>query len=271
MVAAQIDAPRIEIEVVRVRIESYLCSREHMRSANESGPVLRIGAKAIVLEIAAEMAKNTKQNGRSQAPPANTSCARTGRGTLKGPENRPGSSMRRERVAAGEPNQDLHPGGRDPKGRWSAGNEGHLTHGLFSKRMQLMLMQTREALGMERGQIEIDLGGADQLSAISRGLISRYVEAAAIATALGTRLMTEGAATNKGRTRPILSAYFAAVDRQLRIGLALGLQRRARTTSPAEWLASLTNEDRDDDQQAATESTDTDQTHEHDQDADGQR
>lgn len=122
--------------------------------------------------------------------------------------------------------------GRTRRGTFASGNSSALRHGLYSRQVREALLpeqaEARAALAEQRRAIEDDLGGADGLSQVTRDLIGRYCELRLIADFLAHQLATVGPLTGKGRTRAATTAYLAVVDRQNRLALTLGLERKAK-------------------------------------------
>lgn len=119
-------------------------------------------------------------------------------------------------------------------GVWQPLNRGAWKTGASSRQ----LLESPEALAAvaeHRCEIEADLG--DGLSRIGRDLVHRYVETSLIATTLGADLATRGILTAKGRQRAALTAYLQVLDRQHRLALALGLERKTRRVTPMQAIA----------------------------------
>jgi hypothetical protein len=85
--------------------------------------------------------------------------------------------------------------------------------------------------------IEVDLGGADQLSTIERTLVEAYAGAAVTLQHLNTQLAL-GQEIN-------LAQHAQAVTAMVRVASRLGLQRRQKDLTPtlAEYIASLPPEE----------------------------
>lgn len=124
-------------------------------------------------------------------------------------------------------------------GVWQLSNRGAYKDGHSSRQLRSYLLESPEAvaaLTAHRREIETDLGGCSNLSRVQRDLIGRYVETSVLADWLGGNLVAQGVLTPKGRSRAALSAYLLVLDRQHRLALALGLQRRARPVpSPEQY------------------------------------
>jgi len=136
--------------------------------------------------------------------------------------------------------RDTRPEGRGPDGRFRPGNVARLTHGLRSCRVQAgALLPPGAALPADRERaIVADLGG--DVPTITAGLVRRYAHLELIAEWLEGNLIAEGVMTTKGRQRAAVSAYMAVVDRLTRLGLTLGLERKARpVTNAAEYFKQL--------------------------------
>lgn len=131
-----------------------------------------------------------------------------------------------------EPSGELPAAGRLPNGTFAPGNTEALKHGARSVRVRAALLpeqaEALAALAEHRVEIERDLGGVEQLSALTRDMVSRYLELRTVADYLGHRIVTEGPLTTKGRQRAALSAFLGVVDRLQRVALTLGLERRQK-------------------------------------------
>jgi len=133
--------------------------------------------------------------------------------------------------------QDSGSGDRDERGRWKAGNQGAFVHGMRSQEVLQNLTQTDDAherLAEHRREIVKDLGA--NVARIKSDLVGRYCELDALANFMASSLAIEGALTSRGRSKAILNAYLGIVDRQVRIGLALGLERLAEPVSLTQQL-----------------------------------
>lgn len=81
-----------------------------------------------------------------------------------------------------------------------------------------------------------DLGGADSVSEVKRELVTRFVQAAAIADSLGQQLASGGVTSAKGRPRAAVSLYLSVLDRLTRLAGSIGLERQQK---PAASLADV--------------------------------
>jgi hypothetical protein len=126
-------------------------------------------------------------------------------------------------------------------GCWQPGNRGHWTDGTHSAQVRRQLLDgpTAAALAEQRQQVETDLGGTESLTRIQLDLVGRYVEVSALASWLAGNLVAEGALTTRGRARQALAAYLSILDRQHRLALALGLERRQKNMTPLEAWAHI--------------------------------
>lgn len=127
--------------------------------------------------------------------------------------------------------------------RFTPGNTASLQHGGRSRRVALGAMpeqaEALAALAEQRKEIEDDLGGSATLSRIQRDIVTRYLEASLVANYLGQNLQQLGPLTGKGRTRAAMTAYLQVLDRQMRLGAMLGLERVAKPGQTLEgYLAS---------------------------------
>lgn len=137
-----------------------------------------------------------------------------------------------------EPTSERPASGRRADGTFAPGNSASLRHGLFSRQVRGALLpeqaEVLAALAEKRTEIERDLGGADAVGALSRDLVSRYLELSVIADYLGQQLVIEGPLTTKGNQRAALTAYLSVVDRVHRIAMTLGLERKTKPVNPLE-------------------------------------
>ena len=91
----------------------------------------------------------------------------------------------------------------------------------------------RELLERLRSDLAVD----GQAAATLEGLIDGYSEARLLRHAMFTRMVEMGGPiTTKGKTRALFTSYLSALDRETRLALALGLERRAKPTSLAEYM-----------------------------------
>jgi hypothetical protein len=77
-------------------------------------------------------------------------------------------------------------------------------------------------------------GELGEVGVVKGSLADSFVELDAVRNYLGSRLAAEGPLTGKGRTRALLTAYLAVVDRQVRLAQVLGIERRAKPVDPLE-------------------------------------
>ena len=139
------------------------------------------------------------------------------------------------------PNGESQPSGagdRDALGRFLKGNVAAFQHGGFSRQVLDGLTQgdeASEALAQHRQEIEADAGA--NASRIKHDLIARYVEIVALGNFLAHDLVARGALTARGRSRAALSAYLTVLDRQHRLAVSIGLERRERPVSLLDELA----------------------------------
>jgi hypothetical protein len=122
-------------------------------------------------------------------------------------------------------------------GSWQFGNQAALTHGIRSEAVRRQLLEGPDAaaLAEQRADVERDLGG--DLSRIQQDLVGRYVETSALCSWLAGHLTATGLQTPRGRMRAAFNAYLQVLDRQHRLALALGLERRARQVGIRERMA----------------------------------
>lgn len=129
---------------------------------------------------------------------------------------------------AESPSTELAPIGRDARGRFAPGNNGHLSHGAMSEQRALALAPVRQE--MVNG-ILLDLGFA-ALAEAPRALtliVFQLVEARFIAQSYFDFLAASGGPiTTKGRQHRAVDGYLKAADRVGKFGAMIGLERRAR-------------------------------------------
>jgi len=105
-----------------------------------------------------------------------------------------------------------------------------------------LLIRTGEATGQHgalaaaRTELRGELG---DMGVVKGSLADAFVELDAVRNYLGGRLAAEGPLTGKGRTRALLTAYLAVVDRQVRLAQVLGVERRAKVPTLGEVLADM--------------------------------
>lgn len=132
---------------------------------------------------------------------------------------------------------------RDPvTGRLLPGHTVSLKTGEFSTRVWRALLPGQEAqlakLGDRRAQLIADQGGESECSQIRLDLIDNYNAVVTFLEWSRDRIIREGPFTSRGRTRATVSLYLSMLDRQIKLGSMLGLDRRAHGISnPFEYLA----------------------------------
>ena len=129
-----------------------------------------------------------------------------------------------------QPSQESLASGRGDHGRFAPGNTAALRHGAFSQQVAAGgLAEQAEAVAAateRRAEIVRDLG--EELSALAVGQVDAYVRLEIVSDFLWSNLVDQGVLTGKGRQRAALSAWLQVVDRQHRLAVALGLERRAK-------------------------------------------
>jgi hypothetical protein len=123
-----------------------------------------------------------------------------------------------------EPIPQTPSSGRDEQGRFTAGHPGpRLAHGQYSQLVRSgAATGQQDALAASRFELRVELG---DVGVVKGSLADAFVELSAVRDYLGGRLATEGPLTGKGRTRALLTAYLAVVDRQVRLAQVLGVER----------------------------------------------
>jgi hypothetical protein len=125
-------------------------------------------------------------------------------------------------------------------GRFVAGHPGPaLKHGRYSKLVrQGALPEQQEAVAAmqeRRAAIVADLGA--DLSQVKQDVVGRYLEASLVADYLFNNVQQHGVLTGKGRTRAAVATYLQVLDRVVRLGQLLGLERRSKQVpNPADWI-----------------------------------
>ena len=119
------------------------------------------------------------------------------------------------------------------------GNKLTLASGARSVRSGAELFPEAAIVLREReAAILADLGGAENVSTTRAELVTRFVQASAIADSLGDQIVRGGVTSAKGRPRAAVSLYLSVLDRLTRMASAIGLERQQkRAASLAEVLA----------------------------------
>ncbi len=116
--------------------------------------------------------------------------------------------------------------------------KGNVVGGKTLARSQHFWKSVEEAKRELVQRLEVDLGAADGAGPETLlGLIDAYAEARLFRHAMFRRLVELGGPiTTKGKARVLYSSYLQALDRETRLALALGLERRPQ---PARTLSEL--------------------------------
>lgn len=124
----------------------------------------------------------------------------------------------------------------NPDTKFQAGNRESVRTGAYVtvvKHAELASL----AADVERAVIQ-DLGGADEVSRVMRGLVQRFASLEVLTNAMFERLLVEGPFTLKGRTRASFTGLLNLIDRYERVARAIGTARRTkRPTTLADLLA----------------------------------
>src|SRR5437899_1185348 len=119
--------------------------------------------------------------------------------------------------AAERPSKQPHP--TDPR-RWSDGTQRPGAAGLATKHGAYAtgqrppeLLEQLGDLDAFRSALELDHGGASELTTIRAGYIGRLTEVELLCRLLGADLVQRGIFTKKGRTRSTFAAFLAAVEK----------------------------------------------------------
>lgn len=82
-------------------------------------------------------------------------------------------------------------------------------------------------------RLQSDLAVGDGVATTLEGLLDAYAEATLLRRAMFIRLSElGGAVTTKGKTRALFNTYLQALDRERRLALDLGLERRPKEADP---------------------------------------
>jgi hypothetical protein len=139
--------------------------------------------------------------------------------------------------------------GRDAGGHFSSGNmigertrfrehnEASLKHGLrrFEARGAIP-SDLKVSLEEFRAEVICDLGGADELTGITKGYVRGLVDLDACRRLLQADIMKNGLITPKGRVRGIYTKLLETMDRWDRYAQRLGVERKAKPITFAESI-----------------------------------
>jgi len=128
-------------------------------------------------------------------------------------------------------------GTRDAHGRFTKGNRAALVHGGRSKQVSRLHAPLRDEIVQK---VIVDLGGdASLLPVTLLGLVDRYAEVSLLAGSYMFWLREQGGPIGtRGRQRAAVGGYLAALDRQMKLAVLIGLERKARKVGTvAELLA----------------------------------
>lgn len=133
---------------------------------------------------------------------------------------------------------DVRESGRGPDGQFQQGNLAALRHGFYSEQLA-DVPPVAVALAEVEAAIVSDCGGPDALSQLERAHVREAARLELLTAHAGDRLIAYGLTTSKGRARALVAVYVSLLDRQMKIGAALGLKRRSRPVpSISEWMQS---------------------------------
>ncbi len=144
--------------------------------------------------------------------------------------------MNAEPEMAADPFAQRPASGRNERGQFLAGYPGpRLGTGEHSRLVRAGTATGQQgAVTAARLELRGELG---DVGVVKGELADAFVELSAVRNYLGGRLAAEGPLTGKGRTRALLMAYLAIVDRQVRLAQVLGVERsRALPRSLTEAL-----------------------------------
>lgn len=134
----------------------------------------------------------------------------------------------------------VHPGGRFMRGCSGPA----IKDGRRSKYVERgLLLPPGAPRPAEREQaILADLGDVTTLQA---GLVRRYVHAELVAEWLEGNLLASGVLTSKGKQRAAVTAYLGVVDRLVRLGSTLGLERRPKALGTLDAVRAAVERERE--------------------------
>jgi len=133
---------------------------------------------------------------------------------------------------------------RDPQtGRFVPGNLAAWRGGQRSEALWGALADAKaELVERLRGDLAVDGDAPATLD----GLLDGFAEASLLRRSLFVRLTEMGGPiTSKGRSRALFGVYLQTLDRERRLALDLGLERRQRSVSLAEALAEAAEREAD--------------------------
>jgi hypothetical protein len=127
---------------------------------------------------------------------------------------------------------------RDPEtGRFVPGNTAAVRSGDRSEQLWEALQPARRDL--VEG-LKVSLGLGDDAPETVLGLLEAYAEARLLRQAMFHQMTRLGGPiTAKGKCRAVMTAYYAAHDREVKLATSLGLDRRGRNVTPASPSAFL--------------------------------
>jgi hypothetical protein len=129
-------------------------------------------------------------------------------------------------------------GDRDSHGRFAKGNDAALVHGARSRQASALQAPLREEI---RRQVIADLGGDESVlpTTILR-LVDRFAEVSLLCDSYMTWLADQGGPIgNRGRQRAAVGGYLAALDRQMKLSVLIGLERKSKKVDLARVLSGL--------------------------------
>jgi hypothetical protein len=125
-----------------------------------------------------------------------------------------------------------HCGRLHPRGRFMLGCPGpRKTNGLRAvKFLEQLKADAGEVLRERRDALQRDLGG--DLGLVKGDTADAYLVTVLLATSLAENLLVKGVLTPKGKSRAAMTAYLQVLDRQVKLGTLLGLERRVKPVDP---------------------------------------
>ena len=115
--------------------------------------------------------------------------------------------------------------------------KGNTAAGQTLARSEAFWSAVREAKRELLERLRSDLAVDDDAATTLEGLVDGYAEARLLRSAMFLRLVELGGpVTTKGKARALFSTYLQALDRETRLALALGMDRRTRQVPTLEQV-----------------------------------
>jgi hypothetical protein len=122
---------------------------------------------------------------------------------------------------------------QDERGRFVPGNIAALVHGA---RRDVRGPELAPLISEKRAQFIESLGGELELMPIALEVVESLARASVLGSRVFAQLVSEGPLTAKGRKRAIFTVWADLDEKVNRRATQLGLQRRTKTVTPAEFF-----------------------------------